>query len=220
MQMSKPQTGDSRAMGDRQAISETDMDHRAARAREHLIQGIDVRRAAAEACLPAILAAADLIGAAFRTGNKLMLCGNGGSAADCQHVAAEFTSRLTMDYVRPGLPALALTTDTSFLTAFSNDISFEDVFTRQVQALGRAGDVLFGISTSGGSKNVMRAVEHARSMEIKTIALTGSGGALRDVADVCIAVPSAVTQFIQETHLAIEHILCYLVERDLYGYER
>lgn len=197
-----------------------DTDHRAARARDHLVQGMEVRRAAAESCLPAILAAADLIGAAFRAGNKLLLCGNGGSAADSQHMAAEFTSRLTMDYVRPGLPALALTTDTSFLTAFSNDISFDDTFMRQVQALGREGDVLLGISTSGSSRNVVRAVEQAHSMGIRTIALTGSGGKLRELADVCIAVPSAVTQFIQETHLAVEHILCYLVERDLYGYER
>lgn len=220
MHLTKPQDGDLRLRADQQPIPDADMDHRAGRAREHLLQGMEVRRAAADTCLPDILAAADLIGAAFRAGNKLMLCGNGGSAADCQHMAAEFTSRLTMDYVRPGLPALALTTDTSFLTAFSNDISFEDVFMRQVQALGRAGDVLFGISTSGGSKNIVRAVEQARGMGIKSIALTGNGGALRDLADVCIAIPSNVTQHIQETHLAVEHILCYLVERDLYGYER
>lgn len=220
MQMAKPQTGDPGVTADRDVAPKAERDHRAARAREHFLQGIEVRRAAAETCLPAILAAADLIGDAFRAGNKLLLCGNGGSAADCQHMAAEFTSRLTMDYVRPGLPALALTTDTSFLTAFSNDISFEDVFARQVQALGKQGDVLLGISTSGNSKNVVRAVEQARSLGMKSVALTGNGGSLRALADVCIAAPSAVTQFIQETHLAIEHILCYLVERDLYGYER
>ncbi|MCC7207349.1 MAG: D-sedoheptulose 7-phosphate isomerase [Anaerolineae bacterium] len=218
--MSKAQDGESRPLTEVRAEPAASPDHRAARAREHLLQGIDVRRAAADACLPDILAAADLIGAAFRAGNKLLLCGNGGSAADCQHMAAEFTSRLTMDYARPGLPALALTTDTSFLTAFSNDIGFEDVFMRQVQALGREGDVLLGISTSGGSKNVVRAVEQARRMGMRTIALIGGGGKLRDLADVCISVPSAVTQHIQETHLAIEHIVCHLVERDLYGYER
>jgi D-sedoheptulose 7-phosphate isomerase len=220
MQMAKPQGGKPSVTADRQPASEMEIDHRLVRAREHLMQGIEVRRASAESCLPALLSAADLIGAAFRAGNKLLLCGNGGSAADCQHMAAEFTSRLTMDYERPGLPALALTTDTSFLTAFTNDIGFDDVFARQVQALGREGDVLLGISTSGNSRNIVRAVEQARGVGMKSIALTGSGGSLRELADVCIAAPSAVTQFIQETHLAFEHILCYLVERDLYGYER
>jgi phosphoheptose isomerase len=195
-------------------------DHRAERAAQHLLRSIDVKRQTIDSCMADILAATDLIVAAFRSGNKLMLCGNGGSAADCQHMAAEFTSRLTMDYERPGLPALALTTDSSFLTAFTNDINFEEVFARQVQALGRVSDVLLGISTSGSSKNVVCAMEMAQQMGIRTVALTGNRGRLKEMVDVCIAVPSAQTPHIQEAHLAIEHIICHLAERDLFGYER
>jgi len=131
-------------------------------------------------------------------------------------MAGEFVSRLTKDFERPGLPAIALTTDTSFLTAFANDCGFEGVFERQVQALGKAGDVLIGISTSGNSTNVIRAVEAAMAAEIRTIVLTGSGGRLAEMADIAISVPSVNTQYIQETHLAIEHILCHLVERDVF----
>ena len=168
-------------------------------------------------CGPAIIAAANLIAESLRNGGKLLLCGNGGSAADCQHLATEFTCRLTADFKRPALPALALTTDTSFLTAFTNDFDFEGVFARQVQALGKSGDVLIGISTSGGSGNVVIAVEAARKLGMKTIALTGERGALRELADVAVCVPSTCTAHIQEAHLAIEHIICHLVERALYG---
>ena len=189
------------------------------RARLHLEASIDVTRRTVDECLPSIVAAVDLVAATFRAGGKLMLCGNGGSAADCQHMAAELVSRLTMAYERPGLPALALTTDTSFLTAFTNDINYEDVFARQVQALGKAGDVLLGISTSGNSTNVVRAVEQARTQGIHTIGLLGSGGALPAMVDVAIRVPSSSTMLVQETHLAIEHVICELVERELYGYE-
>src|SRR5205807_1764234 len=121
-----------------------------------------------------ILAAADLVAGAFRGGGKLLLCGNGGSAADCQHMAAEFTSRLSADFVRPALPAIAMTTDTSFLTAYANDFDFEGVFARQVEALGKPGDVLLAISTSGNSKNVIRAVETGKAMGLRTIVLMGS----------------------------------------------
>ncbi|TML16368.1 MAG: D-sedoheptulose 7-phosphate isomerase [Actinobacteria bacterium] len=190
-----------------------------ARARLHLEESIEVTRQTVAECLPSIIAAVDLVTSSFRAGGKLMLCGNGGSAADCQHVAAELVSRLTMAYERPGLPALALTTDSSFLTAFTNDINYEDVFARQVQALGKPGDVLLGISTSGNSKNVVRGVEQARTQGIRTIGLLGSGGALPAMVDVAIRVPSASTGLIQETHLAIEHVICDLVERELYGYE-
>jgi phosphoheptose isomerase len=190
-----------------------------ARARLHLEESIEVTRQTVAECLPSIIAAVDLVTSSFRAGGKLMLCGNGGSAADCQHMAAELVSRLTMAYERPGLPALALTTDSSFLTAFTNDINYEDVFARQVQALGKPGDVLLGISTSGNSKNVVRGVEQARTQGIRTIGLLGSGGALPDMVDVAIRVPSASTGLIQETHLAIEHVICDLVERELYGYE-
>lgn len=186
------------------------------RVRTHLLASIEVKRQVLESCLPQILAAADLITETFKAGGKLLLCGNGGSAADCQHMAAEFVSRLTKDFDRPGLPAIALTTDTSFLTAYANDLSFEGVFARQVEALGKPGDLLIGISTSGGSLNVIRAVEAARRGNLKIITLTGQGGTLNDMADVGLGVPSDNTQYIQEAHLAIEHILCDLVERDLF----
>lgn len=186
------------------------------RAQKHLEESAEVKRRVAETCVDEIVAAAELIAATFRAGGKVLLCGNGGSAADCQHMAAEFVSRLTADFERPGLPAIALTTDTSFLTAFANDYDFEGVFERQVQTLGKPGDVLIGISTSGNSANVIRAVEAARAADMRTIVLTGSGGRLAGMANVSISVPSANTQHIQEAHLAIEHILCGLVERYLF----
>ena len=192
-------------------------DPRLATLRAHLTGTADCLKATLEQCAPAIVAAADLVAESFRKGGKLLLCGNGGSAADCQHLAAEFTSRLTLDFPRPALPALALTTDTSFLTAYANDIDFDGVFARQVEALGKPGDVVLGISTSGGSKNVVRAIEAARSLNAKTIVLTGNRGCLRELADVAICVPSESTQHIQETHLAIEHLICHFVERALFG---
>ena len=184
----------------------------------HLRDSAAVKQHTAEICTASILAAAEVIAESFRTSGKLLLCGNGGSAADCQHLATEFTSRLSTDFVRPALPAIALTTDTSFITAYANDFDFGGVFARQVEALGKAGDVLLGISTSGNSKNVIRAVETAKAMGLKSIALTGaSGGRLKDLADVAICIPSDNTQHIQEAHLAVEHILCQLVERALFG---
>ena len=183
----------------------------------HLLGSAEVKRQMVETCVDSILAAADLIAETFRSGGKVLLCGNGGSAADCQHMAAEFVNRLTMDFERPGLPAVALTTDTSFLTAFANDFGFEGVFERQVQTLGKPGDVLIGISTSGNSTNVIRAVEAARAANMGTIVLTGSDGRLAGMANVAISVPSTNTQYIQEAHLAIEHILCGLVECHLFG---
>lgn len=190
----------------------------AARAVAGLESGIEVRREAATVCLPDLLAAVETISSAFRSGHKLLICGNGGSAADSQHMAAELTSRLTMDYERPGLPALALTTDTSFLTAYANDFAFKGVFARQVQALGQPGDVLVGLSTSGGSQNVVFACEQAKKMGLATIALMGASGPLAGMCDIAISVPSRVTRFIQETHLAFEHTICDLVERELFGY--
>jgi len=171
----------------------------------------------AEKCLDSILAAAHLIADTFRSGGKVLLCGNGGSAADCQHMAAEFVSRLATDFERPGLPAIALATDTSFLTAFANDFGFEGLFERQVQVLGKPRDALIGISTSGNSTNVIRAVEAARAADMQAIVLTGNSGRLAEVASVAISVPTANTQYIQEAHLAIEHILCALVECYLFG---
>jgi D-sedoheptulose 7-phosphate isomerase len=185
--------------------------------RSYLAESAEVKRLTAAACAEGIASAADVIAEAFRSGGKLLLCGNGGSAADCQHMAAEFVSRLTKDFERPGLPAIALTTDTSFLTAYTNDCGYEGVFARQVQALGRARDVLLGISTSGNSANVIQAMELARGLGLKSVALTGAGGRLAKLADVAIAVPCEDTQHIQEAHLAIEHLLCLLVEQALFG---
>lgn len=186
------------------------------RARAHLLGSGDVQRQVAELCLDTILRASRLIADSFKSGGKLLLCGNGGSAADAQHVAAEFVSRLTADFERPGLPAIALTTDTSFLTAYANDYGFEGVFERQVGALGNPGDVLMGISTSGSSRNVLRAMEAASAAGLATIALTGMGGRMSELADVAIVVPSQDTQHVQEAHLAIEHVVCDLVERHLF----
>jgi len=174
----------------------------------------DVKRATAAQCSAAALSAAQMIAQSLGNGGKLMLCGNGGSAGDCQHIAAEFTATLDHQRPRPGLAALALTTDTSFITAYANDFGFEGVFARQVQALGRAGDVLIGISTSGTSKNVVAAIEQAKSMDIKTIALTGSsGGTLAGIADLLIAVPSDKTMHIQEGHIALGHVITAAVEQ-------
>jgi phosphoheptose isomerase len=187
-------------------------------ARRHLDESAAVKGGTATVCIESILEVADLITESYKNGGKLLLCGNGGSAADCQHLAAEFTSRLSADFVRPGLAAIALTTDTSFLTAYANDFDFDGVFAREVQALGKAGDLLMGISTSGNSKNVLRAIKAANSMGIFTIGLTGaSGGHLNNLVDVCVCIPSDNTQYIQEAHLAVEHIICHLVERALYG---
>ena len=178
----------------------------------HLLQSAEIKRQTAASCAGSIAKAADLIAGAFLTDGKLLLCGNGGSAADCQHIAAEFVSRFSRDLDRRALPAIALTTDTSFLTGFSNDCGFERVFARQIEALGGAGDVLLGISTSGNSPNLIHAVETAKKKNMRTIALTGNGGRLGTMTETVIAVPSSDTQYIQEAHLTIEHIVCELVE--------
>jgi len=181
--------------------------------REHLKQSAETKLRTAESCAADIERAAALIANSFKAGGKLLICGNGGSAADAQHMAAELVSRLTLDFDRPGLPALALTTDSSILTAYSNDFSFDGVFARQVQALGKAGDVLLGISTGGAAVNVITAIHQARSSGLLTIALTAQKGPLAGLVDVGIRVPSATTAYIQEAHLAIEHTICHLVER-------
>lgn len=191
------------------------------RVQAHVMESLRVQQDMRDLCFDSIITSASLIAETFQSGGKVLLCGNGGSAADCQHMAAEFVSRLTKDFDRPGLPAIALTTDTSFLTAFTNDCGFEGVFERQVQALGRAGDLLIGISTSGSSTNVVRAVKVAQERGMRTIVLKGLGGSLEGMADVTISVPSRNTQYIQEAHLMIEHILCDLVEYQLFrGKER
>ena len=158
--------------------------------------------------------AAHMIEEAVRSGNKLMLCGNGGSAADSQHLAAEFTGRFVKD--RQPLAGLALSTDTSALTCIANDYSFDEVFSRQVLGLGRSGDCLLAISTSGNSRNVVRAVEAARSIGVHTVGLLGrDGGELREKCELSIVVPSRTTARIQEAHIFIGHTLCSIVEARL-----
>ena len=156
--------------------------------------------------------------AAFKNGNKLLLCGNGGSAADCQHIAAEFMIRLSHDVDRPAIPAIALTTDTSNLTAGGNDIGYDNVFARNVEGLGNSGDILIAISTSGNSSNVIKAVEKAKTKKLKTIGfLGGDGGKLSTKVDLPIIMPSKNVQRIQEGHITVAHIICELVEQELYG---
>ncbi len=185
--------------------------------KEHMLESIAVKQQLIETCTEVILTAAQLITTSLQTGGTLFLCGNGGSAADCQHLAAEFTNRLTADFERPPIPAIALTTDTSFITAHANDYEFVSVFSRQIKALGKPGDILLGISTSGNSKNVVKAVEVAHAMDLKSITLTGNQGRLIELGMAAIAVPSDSTQYIQEAHIAIEHILCHIVERMLFN---
>jgi len=165
-----------------------------------------------QSVLDAATAAAD----AMHNGHKLLVCGNGGSAADTQHVVAELVVRLTSD--RPALRAIALTTDSSIFTAIGNDYGFEHIFSRQVEALGQPGDVLLAISTSGNSPNCIRALERARTLGLTTIAFTGNnGGKMAPLADINVIVPATVTMNIQESQLALEHIFCMLVERCYFG---
>lgn len=183
----------------------------------YLHEAASTMQATLDRCLDDVVAAADTLTASFRAGGKLLICGNGGSAADAQHLATEFVSTFTIDNPRPSIPALALTTDSSLLTAIANDFGVEGMFARQVESHGRAGDVLMGISTSGRSRNVIRAAEQAHVQELRVVALTGeTGGDLAPVADVAIRVPSTTTAHIQECHLAIEQLLASLVEDALY----
>lgn len=171
-----------------------------------------------EQCTGHISKAIDFIIRAFNNKNKVMLCGNGGSAADAQHLATELVIRLNPKIKRPGLPAIALTTDTSTLTAGANDIGYDNVFARSVEALGREGDVLIGISTSGNSASVNNAFIKAREMKIATIGFLGkSGGAAKDLCDIAIIVPSDDTQRIQEGHITIGHIIFQEVEQEMFG---
>jgi D-sedoheptulose 7-phosphate isomerase len=173
------------------------------------------QRATAEACAPAIARAAERVCDALGGGRRLLAFGNGGSAADAQHLAAELTGRYERE--RPGLPALALTANTSDLTAIGNDYGFDELFARLVRAQGRAGDVAVAISTSGNSRNVLGGVEAARAAGLATIGLCGRGGGkLAAAVDVAIVVPSDITARIQEAHIAVIHLLCELVDRTLF----
>lgn len=162
----------------------------------------------------AVVAAVQVLHRTLRGGNKVLLCGNGGSAADAQHLSAELTGRFLRD--RRPLPSVALTTDTSALTAIGNDYGFEQVFSRQVHAVGIHGDALVGISTSGASRNVVAAFETAADLGIATVALTGrDGGALAEIADVAVRAPATATPRVQELHIAIGHTICELLEEAL-----
>lgn len=153
----------------------------------------------------------------YREGGKTLLAGNGGSAADAQHIAGEFVSRFNFD--RPGIPSIALSSNTSILTAIGNDYSFDLIFAKQIEALGIQGDIFFGISTSGNSKNILEALNAAKRKKIITVGFTGqSGGQMEDLCDFCIKVPSNETPRIQESHIMIGHVICSIVENNLFGY--
>ena len=162
--------------------------------------------------------AAEVVESAYRAGHKVLIAGNGGSAGDAQHIAAEFVSRFFYD--RPGLPAIALTTDTSMLTAIGNDYGFKRLFSRQVQAQGNPGDVFIGISTSGNSENIIEAVKEAKKQDLTTIALCGEGGVLSSLVDIALAAPSVSTPHIQECHIVMGHIICGLVEERIFPDEK
>ncbi|HEX9593317.1 MAG TPA: D-sedoheptulose 7-phosphate isomerase [bacterium] len=186
--------------------------------RQQFLASAAVQQEAARTLAEPVAAAAEKVIAALRAGRKVLLCGNGGSAADAQHIAAELVGRYARE--RRGLPAVALTTDTSALTAIGNDYGFDRIFARQVEALAQAGDVLIAISTSGNSPNVLQAVETARQLGVGTIGLAGrGGGALRALVDLCLVAPHEETARIQELHITIGHILCDLVEAALVSEE-
>lgn len=186
------------------------------RIRQIARESIEAKRAFFDANAEAVARAADMIIGSVRAGGKVLIFGNGGSAADAQHIAAELVNRLNYDH--PPIPAIALTTDSSILTSIGNDSSFDQVFERQTRALGRKGDVALAISTSGNSPNVLRAVEAAREIGITTIAFAGrDGGRLATLAELTLVVNADSTQRIQETHITIAHILCELVEDALFG---
>jgi D-sedoheptulose 7-phosphate isomerase len=163
-----------------------------------------------------IEAAANLIVETFKKDNKVMICGNGGSAADSQHFAAEFVNAFSKDLQRKSLSAIALTTDTSVLTSISNDFDFVNIFARQVEAHSRPGDVLIVLTTSGSSKNCIKAVEQAKNYGLKSIAFTRTGGKISELSDICVQVPSDNTQHIQECHMLAYHVITEIVEEKLF----
>jgi len=186
-------------------------------ARAHLEEDARTLERVPERCLDDLVEAARMLASCVRAGGKVLVCGNGGSAADAQHFATELVGTLTLDRSRPSIPAIALTTDTSLLTAVANDFGVERMFARQVEALGTPGDALLAISTSGTSPNVVAAAEEARGRGVTVVSLTGaSGGKLAPASDVSIRVPSEVTAHVQAAHVAIEHALALLIERQLY----
>jgi D-sedoheptulose 7-phosphate isomerase len=182
-----------------------------------LRESAEVKHRTIDACREETMRAIETIVEAYRAGRKVLFCGNGGSAADSQHLACELLIRLSHDVERPALAALSLCTDPSVMTGGGNDIGYENIFARSVEGLGNEGDVLVGISTSGRSRNIVLAVEKARQRGMSTVCLLGNdGGLLKDLCDVAIVVPSSNTQRIQEAHITIGHIICESVERVLY----
>ena len=164
-------------------------------------------------CLPELEKMAEICRQAIKDNHKILLCGNGGSAADSQHIAAEFVGRFVKE--RKGLPSIAFTTDTSILTAIGNDYGYDEVFRRQVEALGREGDVLIGISTSGNSNNIVKAFEQAKKQGVKTLALTGQKESkMSELADVTLKVPAPVTARVQECHIMIGHMICEYIDEE------
>ncbi len=185
---------------------------------ESLKESSETKLKIEQGCKEDILKAVNILSEVYGNGNKLLLCGNGGSAADCQHIATELMIRLSHHIQRPALPAIALTTDTSNLTAGGNDIGFENIFARNVEGLGSKGDALIAISTSGNSRNIIKAVEMAHKKGMKIIGLLGGdGGKLKPIVDLPIVIPSSNVQRIQEGHITVAHIICELVEDELYG---
>lgn len=186
--------------------------------KDELTASAETKKKIIDACSNTIVKAVDTLINALNNKKKILFAGNGGSAADSQHLATEFVIRMNPNIRRPGIAALALSTDSSMLTAGANDIGYDNVFARAVEALGNDGDVLIGISTSGKSESVNNAFRMAKSKGMKTIAFLGKdGGASKDLCDVAIIVPSNDTQRIQEGHITIGHIICGLVETEMYG---
>jgi D-sedoheptulose 7-phosphate isomerase len=186
--------------------------------RKQLLESADVKKVLADEFVEQINEIAEKCIATFKSSGKIMFCGNGGSAADSQHMATELVVRLSSKLDRQALPAIALTTDTSILTASGNDYGFDSIFARQVEALGSSGDLLVAISTSGNSANVLKAVEAARAKGISVVGFSGgSGGRLKDLADINLIVPSGDVQRIQEAHNTVGHIIIGLIEQELFG---
>ncbi len=180
-----------------------------------LRESADLKLRFAKESLDEVQNATEIILKCFKSGGKLLVFGNGGSAADAQHIAAEFVNRFNLN--RPALPCIALTTDTSLITSICNDDSFESLFSRQIEALGKKGDVAIGITTGGKSTNVINGLNTARSFELKTIGLIGNDPSkIKDYADCLISVPSDVTARIQELHITVAHIVCELIEDSIY----
>jgi D-sedoheptulose 7-phosphate isomerase len=179
-----------------------------------LEDSIRIKRQAVMEQMDALIAAADMLVTCVASGHKILLFGNGGSAADAQHLAAEFINRFQIE--RHPLPALALTTDTSVITSIGNDYAFDQIFEKQIQALGKRDDVAWGISTSGNSPNVLAGLRAARERGMRCLGMTGQGGALVDASDLALTVPTATTARVQETHIIMGHILCQLVDQTLF----